>query len=134
MYDFLDTLGMFGMSGKAPTWLRPHFDAFLALLDAYDVKKFQGASIPQTHIIYARDGMCKHESDPRPELRPDDPREMLWLLNNRTDFSGAGWNSLVGKENLHISVLDDVNHYTIMQAGPPMQELSVRIARALESS
>ncbi|KAH4055428.1 hypothetical protein HBH92_078380 [Parastagonospora nodorum] len=134
MYDFLDSLGMFGMSGKAPTWLRPHFDAFLALLDAYDVKKFQGSSVPQIHIIYARDGMCKHESDPRPELRPDDPREMLWLLNNRTDFSGAGWNSLVGKENLHISVLDDVNHYTIMQPGPSMQELSARIARALESS
>nr|P9WET5.1 RecName: Full=Non-reducing polyketide synthase Preu4; Short=NR-PKS Preu4 [Preussia isomera]UNY67716.1 polyketide synthase Preu4 [Preussia isomera] len=133
MYDFLDSMGMFGMSGKqAPQWLRPHFDAFLALLDAYEVKKFRGSSPPTTYIIYARDGMCKHESDPRPEVRPDDPREMLWLLNNRTDFSGAGWNSLVGKENLHVSVLGNVNHYTIMQAGPQMKELCARIARALQ--
>ncbi|KAH8691020.1 hypothetical protein GQ44DRAFT_796974 [Phaeosphaeriaceae sp. PMI808] len=132
MYDFLDSLGMFGMSGKqAPKWLRPHFDAFLALLDAYDVKKFRGSSPPTTHIVYARDGMCKHESDPRPETRPDDPREMLWLLNNRTDFTGAGWNSLLGKQSLRISALDDVNHYTIMQPGPQMQELARRIAHAL---
>ncbi|KAH7076878.1 hypothetical protein BKA63DRAFT_468889 [Paraphoma chrysanthemicola] len=134
MYDFLDSLGMFGMSGqKAPKWLRPHFNAFLSLLDAYDVEKFRGSSPPTTHIIYARDGMCKHESDPRPETRPDDPREMLWLLNNRTDFSGAGWNSLLGKHTLRISVLDDVNHYTIMQSGPQMQELARRMAQALRA-
>ncbi|KAL8727579.1 MAG: hypothetical protein Q9181_005663 [Wetmoreana brouardii] len=132
MYDFLDSMGMFGMSGKqTPAWLRPHFDAFLALLDAYDVKKFTGSSPPATHIIYARDGMCKHESDPRPEIRPDDPREMLWLLNNRTDFNGAGWNTLLGKQNLHITALDDVNHYTILQAGPKIKELSALIARAM---
>ncbi|KAL8896686.1 MAG: hypothetical protein Q9192_002952 [Flavoplaca navasiana] len=133
MYDFLDSMGMFGMGDKqAPKWLRPHFDAFLAMLDPYNVKKFKGPSPPAAHIIYARDGMCKYESDPRPEIRPDDPREMLWLLNNRTDFSGAGWNTLLGKENLYIAVLDDVNHYTILQPGPKVKELSALIARALQ--
>ncbi|KAL8653253.1 MAG: hypothetical protein Q9210_002207 [Variospora velana] len=134
MYDFLDSMGMFGMGDKqAPKWLRPHFDAFLVMLDPYNVKKFTGPSPPVTHIIYARDGMCKHESDPRPEIRPDDPREMLWLLNNRTDFSGAGWNTLLGKENLHIAVLDNVNHYTILQPGPKIKELSALVARALQA-
>lgn len=132
LYDFLESLGTFGMKGKAPKWLRPHFDAFLVILDSYEVKEFPGSRPPATHIIYARDGMCKYESDPRPDLRPDDPREMRWLLNNRTDFSGAGWNTLLGKANLHISVLDDVNHYTILQEGPKMKELSVMIARALQ--
>jgi hypothetical protein len=133
MYDFLDSMGMFGMMGKqTPLWLRPHFDAFLAVLDSYKVKKYTGSSPPPTHIIYARDGMCKYPTDPRPEIRPDDPREMLWLLNNRTDFSGVGWNTLVGKENLHVSVLDDVNHYTILQPGPKIKELSRLIARALQ--
>ena len=133
MYDFLDSMGMFGLTGKqAPTWLRPHFDAFLKLLDAYKVQSFAGTQVPTTYIMYARDGMCKYDSDPRPEIRPDDPREMLWLLNNRTDFSGAGWNLLLGKENLRITVLDDVNHYTILQAGPKMQELGAHIARAFD--
>lgn len=75
--------------------------------------------------------MCKHASDPRPELRPDDPREMRWLLNNRTDFGGGGWNTLLGAGNLHISVLDDVNHFTILQDGPKIKELAAMMARAL---
>ena len=135
MYDFLDSLGMFGMDGKGtPKWLRPHFDAFLRVLDAYDVQKFESSSsspTPAAHIFYARDGMCKDENDPRPEVRPDDPREMRWLINNRTDFTGGGWNTLLGKDNLHITALDDVNHYTILRPGPRIEELSGLIARAL---
>ncbi|KAI4223523.1 MAG: hypothetical protein LQ349_007414, partial [Xanthoria aureola] len=132
LYDFLESVGTFGMNGKAPPWLRPHFDAFLALLDRYEVTRFAGSSTPPaTYLIYARDGMCKQASDPRPELRPDDPREMRWLLNNRTDFGGGGWNTLLGAGNLHISVLDDVNHFTILQDGPKIKELAAMMARAL---
>ena len=140
MYDFLDSMGMFGLGAtkKAPTWLRPHFDAFLGLLDAYSVQPFARAGDadlpppPPTLIIYARDGMCKNPSDPRPEIRPDDPREMLWLINNRTDFSGTGWNSLVGSENLTIQVLDNVNHYTILQPGKGVEELAEIIKKELQ--
>ncbi|TKA49840.1 hypothetical protein B0A55_12779, partial [Friedmanniomyces simplex] len=71
---------------------------------------------PSTRLIYARDGLCKHPDDPRPEARHDDPREMLWLLNNRTDFTGGGWRLLVGRENLKVDVVDDANHYTVMSS------------------
>ncbi|KAK5132936.1 hypothetical protein LTR08_008384 [Meristemomyces frigidus] len=134
LYGILDNMGVFGMSGKkAPAWLRPHFDAFLAMLDAYDVQAFTAASPPSTSIIYACDGMCKHDTDARPEMGSDDPREMLWLLNNRTDFTGAGWNTLLGKSNLHVTTLEDVNHYTILREGPRIMELSALIARALKA-
>jgi len=90
MFNFFDTLDFFDSNGKAPpSWLRPHFNAFLTTLDDYKVRPFAGLS-PQTHIVYARNSICKHPDDPRPETRPDDPRKMLWLLNNRTDFSGSG--------------------------------------------
>jgi len=90
MFNFFDTLDFFGSNGKAPSsWLRPHFNAFLTTLDDYKVRPFAGLS-PQTHIVYARNSICKHPDDPRPEIRSDDPRKMLWLLNNRTDFSGSG--------------------------------------------
>ncbi|CAO1603742.1 Non-reducing polyketide synthase Preu4 [Xanthoria calcicola] len=56
---------------------------------------------------------------------------MRWLLNNRTDFGGGGWNTLLGAGNLHISVLDDVNHFTILQDGPKIKELAAMMARAL---
>ena len=133
MYDFLDSMGMFGIgSNHAPAWLRPHFDAFLAMLDAYEVKRFVGPSTPIAHMFYARDGLRKDERASDFEMCPDDPREMLWLLNNRIDFSGAGWNSLVGRENLRVSVLDGVNHYTILQSGSHIEELCASIARALQ--
>ena len=132
MYDFFDTLDFFGAKGKAPpSWLRPHFQVFLTTLDDYRVRPFAGPPL-QTHIVYARDGICKHPSDPRPEVRPDDPREMTWLLNNRTDFSGAGWGSLVGVENLTVHVLDGVNHFTMVAASARIQELSAFIRRAMQ--
>jgi naphtho-gamma-pyrone polyketide synthase len=132
MYDFFESLGIFGMKDKAPPgWLRPHFDAFIRLLDDYEVEAFAGAPL-ETYIVYARDGICKQPTDPRPEIRPDDPREMLWLLNNRTNFSGSGWAELVGEGNLRIYVLDDVNHFSMMDAGPKSEELSAFIRRAVE--
>ncbi|KAL1963919.1 hypothetical protein VTN77DRAFT_7725 [Rasamsonia byssochlamydoides] len=132
MYDFFESLDFFGMKGKAPpSWLRPHFNAFISLLDEYRIQPFTGRPL-NTHIVYARDGICKHPSDPRPEIRPDDPREMLWLLNNRTDFSGSGWAQLVGAENLQIDVLDEVNHFSMVAAGPKIHELTAFIRRAME--
>ncbi|KAL1959367.1 hypothetical protein VTO42DRAFT_2170 [Malbranchea cinnamomea] len=132
MYDFFESLDFFGTNGKAPpNWLRPHFNAFLTMLDNYKIKPFAGVKPLQTHLIYARDGICKHPDDPRPETRPDDPREMFWLLNNRTDFTGAGWNDLVGSNNLKVEVLEDVNHFSMVAPGPKIQELSAFIERAM---
>lgn len=132
MYDFFDSLGIFGEGGKPPpSWLRLHFDTFIRLLDDYKVKDFAGKGM-ETHMVYARDGICKLPTDPRPEIHPNDPREMLWLLNNRTDFSGSGWCELVGKENMKITVLDNVNHFTMVEPGPEISKLSAFIRRAME--
>jgi naphtho-gamma-pyrone polyketide synthase len=132
MYDFFESLDFFGTNGKAPpSWLRPHFNAFIRTLDNYKVKPFAGPPL-QTHMIYARDGICKHPSDPRPDVRPDDPREMLWLLNNRTDFSASGWAELVGAQNLRVKVLDDVHHFSMVAPGPKIQELSAFIKHAMQ--
>lgn len=131
MYDFFDSLDVFGTNGKAPpNWLRPHFNAFLTMLDNYKIKPLAGRPL-KTHMIYARDGICKHPDDPRPETRPDDPREMIWLINNRTDFSGAGWNDLLGRENLNVQVIDDVNHFSMVAAGPKIADLSAFIRSAM---
>ncbi|KAI9648859.1 hypothetical protein NHQ30_003500 [Ciborinia camelliae] len=131
MYDFFERVGIFGSAGHAPpAWLRPHFDAFIASLDRYVVKPFQGPPL-ETHMIYARDGICKNPSDPRPELREDDPREMLWLLNNRVDFSGSGWRELVGEENLKVEVLDDVNHFSMVEEGPKIGKLASFVKSAM---
>lgn len=138
MYDFLESLDLFAMKGrKPPEWLRPHFTAFIMMLDQYRPVPFSspvGASI--TRIIYARDGLCKNPGDPRPELPVDgaeDTREMTWLLNNRTNFSGEGWRELVGEKNLRVSVVNDANHYTMLRTAESAKRISQLIASHLDS-
>jgi naphtho-gamma-pyrone polyketide synthase len=135
MYDFFETLGLFGSGGadsSVPQWLRAHFDAFIGLLDRYEPCTLPNA--PPTVMIYARDGICKDPSTPRPTIRDDDPREMLWLLNNRTDFSAEGWVSLVGQEKIKVHVLDNVNHFSMMDAGPSMELMGEYIRRAMKEA
>lgn len=130
MYDFFDSLGIFGTGkSKPPKWLREHFDAFLRILDDYEPTPLSDA--PESLIVYARDGICKDPNGPRMETRPDDPREMLWLLNNRTDFTADGWASILGPANLSVKVLDEVNHFSLMDAGPRMKELGQTVTAFL---
>ncbi|KAK3674110.1 Type I Iterative PKS [Recurvomyces mirabilis] len=129
LYDFLEAQDMFGMEGKsAPKWLRPHMTAFIHMLDRYTIRAFNDVA-PSTWLIYARDGLCKPGA-PRPATRPDDPREMLWLINERTDFTGGGWSLLIGQKRLRVNVVDDANHYTIMSAPQAVAQLSTFIAQA----
>lgn len=129
MYDFFQSLGIFGGPGnkQVPEWLRKHFDAFIGLLDAYEPKSLPNG--PSTVILYARDGVCKNVA--KPDIRPDDPREMKWLINDRTDFKAEGWAELVGRQNLKVEVLDNVNHFTMMDKGSVMTEMSGHIREFL---
>lgn len=133
MYDFFQELGIFGSGQKVPQWLRLHFDAFISMLDNYKATPWSDSlgKAPETLIVYAKDGVCKDPKGPRPEIRPDDPREMIWLLNNRTDFSADGWASLIGRDRVSIEVLEEVNHFSMMDKGPQMDKMGKYIRKAL---
>lgn len=123
MFEFFESAGVFNSGSDSsskviPKWLRPHFASVVNMLDGYVPKPLPNA--PPAVIIYARDGICKDASVPTMEIRPDDPREMLWLLNNRTDFSADGWATLLGRDKVNVYVLDDVNHFTMMNEGSHM--------------
>lgn len=135
MYDFFQQLGIFGSGGSVPRWLRPHFDAFIGMLDDYEPVPWpdDGSSeaAPKTLMLYARDGVCGDPDGPRPEIRPDDPREMIWLLNNRTDFSADGWASLLGRGRITVEVLEGVHHFSMMDAGPQMDKMGKHMRKAV---
>ena len=132
LYDFFSSIGMFGsVEGKAPPeWLIPHFLAFVDSLDMYRAKPFAPGQGPRTHIIWAKDGVCKNPGDPRPEPMFDDPREMNWLLNNRTDFGPNGWDALLGREDVVVETLENANHFTLME-GAKAVELASFLERAM---
>ena len=121
LFHFLNGRGTFGDDGrKAPDWLLSHFLAFIDALDDYKPIPWStavGGTAPKTHMLWAEDGVCKHPSDPRPEYRDDDPREMRWLLENRTNFSPNGWDVLVGGNDISIERIVDANHFTMLKGG-----------------
>ena len=132
LYDFFSSIGMFGSeNGKPPPkWLIPHFLAFVDALDKYRVEPFASGQGPKTHIVWAADGVCKNPDDPRPEPRADDPREMNWLLNNRTDFGPNGWDLLLGREDVVVEILKNANHFSLME-GEKALDLARFVERAM---
>ncbi|EEA24206.1 hypothetical protein TMatcc_007275 [Talaromyces marneffei ATCC 18224] len=125
LYRFFDDMKIFG-DGKTPPpkWLLPHFLAFIDALDLYRAVPFPindpkyESRLPKAYLIWAKDGVCGKLGDPRPAPSEDgsrDPREMLWLLNDRTDFGPNGWDTLVGKNKVaSIEALHEANHFTMM--------------------
>ncbi|RGP64451.1 polyketide synthase [Fusarium longipes] len=150
LYDFLDSHNVFGSdnphgtpgtSSKAPEWLLAHFLAFVDALDAYvpvpwDTGLVSGSDLPpvspETYLLWAEDGVCKDEDAARPEYRDDDPREMRWLLENRTNFGPNGWEALLGrKEGLFIERIPEANHFTMLKRGRNAEYVSAFLAQAL---
>ncbi|KAJ5979309.1 hypothetical protein N7501_002651 [Penicillium viridicatum] len=143
LYSFFDTIGLFG-EGKAPPpkWLLPHFLAFIDSLDAYKAVPFPYSDpkladkLPKTFMVWAKDGVCSKPGDARPAPAADDsadPREMLWLLNNRTDLGPNGWDTLVGPKHVGgITVMEGANHFT-MTRGEKAKELATFIANSMAS-
>ncbi|KAI1152845.1 polyketide synthase [Nemania diffusa] len=121
MYDFLEKSGIFGAFemgeevAPPPDWLFQHFCVFIEALDRYEPQPFAPGRAPRMTIIWAADGLCKHPSDPRPEARPDDPRGMNWLLDNRSDFGPCGWDEVVGAQNISTFSMPGANHFTMIK-------------------
>ncbi|GKU21541.1 unnamed protein product [Fusarium langsethiae] len=155
LYDFLNSQNVFGSdnphsttgtSAKAPEWLLAHFLAFIDALDAYVAVPWDSGLVagdglgsplpapPQTYMLWAEDGVCKSPDDSRPEYRDDDPREMRWLLENRTNFGPNGWEALLGgKEGLFMERIPEANHFTMLKRGRNAECVSAFLARALDT-
>ncbi|KAJ3536840.1 hypothetical protein NM208_g6553 [Fusarium decemcellulare] len=153
LYDFLDAQNVFGSENphgttgtntKAPDWLLAHFLAFVEALDAYVSVPWDAGLLaedgltsplpapPQTYLLWAEDGVCKNTDDPRPEYRDDDPREMRWLLENRTNFGPNGWEALLGgNEDLFMDRIPEANHFTMLKRGRNAAYVSAFLAKAL---
>lgn len=124
MSSILNDLGVFGGGKrKAPDWLLEHFDGMASVLERYMPMPIPMSSVPNTLLVYARDGVSNDYQDVELEKQPENYREVRWLLKNRDDFAAKGWIRLIGSNKLSIEVMDDVNHFSIMDDGPNMARL-----------
>ncbi|KAI9877508.1 MAG: hypothetical protein M1830_003738 [Pleopsidium flavum] len=116
LHHFFNTIGLLGTGNKRgpPDWLLPHFESSIKSLTAYQAQPMDPSEAPKTFAIWARDGVCKNPTDPRPPPTADDPKSMKWLLNNRTDFGYNGWDDLLGAKNITTTNVAG-NHFTMMR-------------------
>lgn len=137
LHHFFDSVGLLGPEGHPdgpPEWLLPHFDNSIANLSNYKPEAVDPAKAPQTYAIWAKDGVCKHPDDPRPEpqqVGEEEPPSMKWLLNNRTDLQYNGWDRLIpANQFVAMESVTDVNHFSLMRKGA--SEVGSFIRRALQ--
>ena len=117
LHYFFDSIGLLGTgkSGGTPDWLLPHFGSSIKALSDYEPMPMPVREAPVTFAIWATDGVCGKEGDPRPPSSGgEDPKPMKWLLENRTDFGDNGWAQLLGHENMDFAVMGG-NHFTMMK-------------------
>ncbi|MCJ1476563.1 hypothetical protein MMC13_005229 [Lambiella insularis] len=135
-HRFCDSIGLLG-NGKTPSWLLPHFAATVRELTTYseslglEPRRLLAGEIPQTTIIWARDGLVKHEGDPTPEWEKGVrmPNSMQWLVENRRDLGPAGWDTLLGNAEIRCESVEG-NHFTMMRE-PIIHEVGRLIKEAV---
>ena len=115
LHIFFNNIGLLGTgTGVVPSWLLPHFASSIAALSAYQPTRLDTRTKdPKVLFIWARDGVCKYPTDPRPPHQEDEPNSMTWLLENRTDFAFNGWDQLLGQNGTCTAI--EGNHFTMMK-------------------
>ena len=126
-FDEISVLGPAkeGNSNGTPDWLIPHFDASVAALSAYRPEKLsllKEGKVPRTYAVWAKDGVCKFPTDPRPGLKrgEKEPASMKWLLDNREggQLKFNGWEAFLGEDGIvETRVVEGANHFTMMREG-----------------
>ncbi|KAL9596553.1 MAG: hypothetical protein Q9219_005731 [cf. Caloplaca sp. 3 TL-2023] len=136
LHVFLDRIGLLGTGeGKAPEWLLPHFEAAIRALDAYRPSPMDPKHAPKTFAIWATEGVCPMHrgAEERGKLLPpreDDPDNMKWLLEDRTDFGTNGWEELLGEGKMRFATVEG-NHFTMMRR-PVVDGLAALIRKGLD--
>ncbi|KAL4788900.1 hypothetical protein BDV19DRAFT_397776 [Aspergillus venezuelensis] len=115
LYDEFERLNLFASSTgrNPPAWLLPHFMGFSHILDTHASLPWQPTKPLPTWILWAKEGVNKDNSI---VIQPGDPINMRWLLQTRTesDLGPNGWDQLVGRRNITIEVIENANHFSMM--------------------
>jgi len=108
-----------GDESKLPAWLLPHFAAAVTALSTYTAVEIPKDKAPSVTAIWCEDGVCKEESDPRPDPYPYGHAQ--FLLENRTDFGPNLWDTYLPAEKFRCVHMPG-NHFTMMNG--PLVSLS----------
>lgn len=116
LHRWFASIGLLGDGdpSKIPPWLLPHFAASVTALSSYTAVEIPIENAPITTAIWCEDGVCKTESDPRPDPYPYGHAQ--FLLENRSDFGPNLWDTYLPAEKIRCVQMPG-NHFSMM-AGP----------------
>jgi len=97
---------------KIPDWLLPHFASSVTALSNYTAKILPFERCPAVTAIWCEDGVCKFETDPKPNPYPYGHAQ--WLLENRTDFGPNLWDEYIDITKLRCRQMPG-NHFSMMK-------------------
>lgn len=131
LHRFFGSIGLLGEGDGAidrlPPWLLPHFAASVHALSTYDAAPIPADKCPKVMAIWCEDGVCKEESDPRPDPYPYGHAQ--WLLENRTDFGTNLWEEFLDERKIVCRKMPG-NHFSMMKA-PYVDRLTEFLREAL---
>ncbi|KAF6220093.1 hypothetical protein HO133_003224 [Letharia lupina] len=131
LHRFFGSIGLLGEGDGAidrlPPWLLPHFAASVHALSTYDAAPIPMEKCPKVMAIWCEDGVCKEESDPRPDPYPYGHAQ--WLLENRTDFGTNLWEEFLDEKKIMCRQMAG-NHFSMMKA-PYVDRLTEFLREAL---
>ncbi|KAJ2893280.1 putative polyketide synthase protein [Zalerion maritima] len=112
---------MTGGTGKVPDWLIPHFAASVTALSSYAkvVPELpRGGEGLNMMVIWCEDGVCGADDAPKPDPYPSG--HALFLLENKTDFGPAEWDTLATKANIQLRQMPGT-HFSMMHGSLALQ-------------
>lgn len=131
LHRFFGSIGLLGEGDGAidrlPPWLLPHFAASVHALSTYDAAPIPTDKCPKVMAIWCEDGVCKEESDPKPDPYPYGHAQ--WLLENRTDFGTNLWEEFLDEKKILCRQMPG-NHFSMMKA-PYVDRLTEFLREAL---
>ena len=131
LHRFFGSIGLLGDGEGAidrlPPWLLPHFAASVHALSTYEAEPLPMDKCPNVMAIWCEDGVCKEDSDPRPDPYPYGHAQ--FLLENRTDFGTNLWEEFLDEKKITCRHMPG-NHFSMMKA-PYVDRLTEFLREAL---
>ena len=100
---------------EIPKSLLPHFNGTMDVLSGYHPTALDVAGNggpPKATVLYATETALG--GDKKFSARPGDPEDMVFLTEDRTDFSGDGWRNLIPGGGVVVGKAEGANHFTLM--------------------
>lgn len=109
-FEYCSTSGLFGGQGVAPSWLIRHFRSINRVLSTYFAAPLTVSTLRKVNILWACESSVTDAFHPQ----PDDPEDMKFLTEKRTDFTAGAWGRLFPDVPVYVDRAVGRHHWNIL--------------------